>query len=95
MPRYLKVHWHHDFEDEPVLLYSEIDDSGAEARKIEVYRDGRYDHADESKATGTTQLSETVMPSLEEINDQREFSGVEISGDEFDSEWRHATRAGP
>ena len=54
--RYWKVVWHHDFADEPVLLYSEIDDAGMEIRKVEVYRDGGMDYADSSGSTGTMQL---------------------------------------
>jgi hypothetical protein len=94
MPRYLKVQWHHDFADEPVLLYSDVDDAGSEIRKVEVYRDGRLDWADETRATGTTMLSESVMPSVEEIDDQQEFSAEEISAAEFDSAWDRATGSG-
>ena len=45
MRRYLKVTWHHDFPDEPSVLYSEID-AGYEIRKVDVYRDGTHDFAD-------------------------------------------------
>jgi Domain of unknown function (DUF6881) len=88
MTRYQKVHWHHDIPDEPTILLSEIDDTGTETRKIEVYRDGHRDYADNAHATGTTMLSETTMPSLEEINDQNEFTAIAISAAEFAAEWR-------
>jgi hypothetical protein len=90
MTQYLKVLWHHEFPDEPVELYSEIDDSGAEIRTVEIYRDGRSDYADSTRSTGTTTLSETRMPSIEEISAQAEFS-PEVSGvEEFELVWRRA-----
>lgn len=36
MAIYLRVEWHHEHEDEPIVLYSEIED-GLETRKVEVY----------------------------------------------------------
>lgn len=46
---YLKVLWLHDFADEPVELLSEIGPDGYEMRKVERYRDGRLDFADETR----------------------------------------------
>ena len=46
--RYIKVKWIHSYPDEPVLLYSEIDDSGWEVRKVEVFPDGAYGYANAS-----------------------------------------------
>jgi hypothetical protein len=77
MPRYQKVLWHHDRADEPVALYSEIA-SGFEVRKVEVYRDGRHDYADSSHSTGTTMLGEMLMPGVDEVNQDPEFSAVTI-----------------
>lgn len=37
---YIKVRWIHDHEDEPILLYSELDHDRFELRKVEVYEDG-------------------------------------------------------
>jgi hypothetical protein len=68
MSRYQKVIWHHDFLDEPVLLYSERG-----TRKVDVYRDGRRDFPDRSRRTGTARLSEAPMPSMEEIAAYAEF----------------------
>jgi len=34
---YLKVHWKHDYPNEPVLLYSERDDERREVRKVDVF----------------------------------------------------------
>ncbi|HEV7805727.1 MAG TPA: hypothetical protein VGO80_07915 [Solirubrobacteraceae bacterium] len=86
--RYQRVMWHHDFADEPVLLYSEIDENGRERRKVDEYRDGRLDMCDEFECTGTTRLSLTAMPTLEQIASQSEFTPESISKDEFESVWQ-------
>lgn len=91
MPRYQKVLWHHDHLDEPVVVYSVID-AGFEVRKVEVYRDGRHDYADRSRSTGTTMLGETVMPTVDEINEDPEFSAAAITAEEFEQVWRRATQ---
>lgn len=93
MNRYLRVAWHHDFAEEPILLLSEVV-AGVEVRKVEVYRDGRADFADETRATGTTRLSEVLMPSIEEITAQEEFTLEEIDADTFETAWREATVPG-
>jgi len=91
MVRYQKAVWRHEFPDEPVLLYSEVADFGIETRKIEVFRDGRSQYADGTSSTGDTRLSETPIPSVEEIQDQGEFSLSVISRSEFNELWLHAT----
>lgn len=93
MASYLKVDWLHDLADEPVVLYSEIAESGAETRKVEVYRDGRHDYADDSVATGSTMLSAVPFPSVDEIAAQAEFSVETISRDDFEAVWDRATAA--
>lgn len=92
MPRYQKVLWRHNRPDEPVELYSEID-AGFEVRKVEVYRDGRHDYADRSRSTGTTVLGEKVMPGVDEINKDQEFSAVAITMEEFEQVWQRATHS--
>jgi hypothetical protein len=89
MRRYLRVEWRHDLDEEPVTLLSEIID-GLETRKVEIYRNGRLDYADESRATGTTQLSETLMPSVEEIASQEEFAPEVIDSETFERVWNEA-----
>lgn len=53
MIRYLRVMWHHDFDDEPVLLLREIE-NGREIRKVEKLRDGRTQYAGPEGRTGDT-----------------------------------------
>ena len=38
--QYICVEWEHDMEDEPYLIYSELDEERMEVRKIEFYRNG-------------------------------------------------------
>ena len=91
MARYQRVRWHHDFDDEPVILYSEVTDEGIETRKVDEYRDGRLEYADATRSIGTTFLSEKVMPSIQEIAKQAEFQPGEITKEEFEEVWRKAT----
>lgn len=72
------------------MLYSEVADDGVEVRKVEVYRDGRMDLADAVTRTGSTRLSETKLPSLDEINAQGEFAAEAASADEFEAVWKRA-----
>ena len=91
--RYLKVQWHHDDPDEPVVLYSEIDAQRYETRKVEEYADGRLDHADAIHESGTTFLGEAPVPPLDEIAEQGEFTPVETTQDEFELVWHRATNS--
>ena len=86
----MRVAWIHDLDGEPVTLLSEII-NGEEVRKVEIYRDGHADFADATRATGSTQLSETRMPSIEEVAEQEEFIPDEIDADTFDTVWQAAT----
>ncbi len=38
--RYVLVEWDHDLDDEPYLLYSELDGGRRETRRVEFYRNG-------------------------------------------------------
>lgn len=93
MPRYQRVRWEHQFEDEPVVLYSEISDDGVETRKVDQYRDGRLHFADATRSTGITYLSEKKMPSIAEIAKQHEFHPADITKDTFEEVWQRAVAA--
>lgn len=88
--RYVKVAWHHDFPDEPVLFFSELGEDGYEIRKVQVFRDGRSEWADESHETASVGLSEIPFPPVEEISSQEEFDAEEISADEFEGVWMNS-----
>ena len=38
--QYVLVEWEHDMEDEPYLIYSELNEDRMETRKMEFYRNG-------------------------------------------------------
>ncbi|WP_147375363.1 DUF6881 domain-containing protein [Jiangella rhizosphaerae] len=87
----MRVSWHHNYDDEPVTIYSEIEGE-KETRKVEIYRDGHMDLAGPGLETGSTFLSVTPMPSVEEIAAQPEFSPTIVDEDEFERVWWAARR---
>ncbi|WP_143306317.1 DUF6881 domain-containing protein [Chitinophaga vietnamensis] len=84
---YFKVSWLHQFDDEPVLLYSEIDAQRFESRKIEIYPDGSFGIANSQFNFGGTCLSDHVMPMMEEINSDDQVIPEHISREEFEMIW--------
>lgn len=67
---YLQVEWSHDFCDKPVEIWSEVGGDGGdgyESRKIEVFRDGRLEYADEHRESGAAFLSEAPVGMVGEI----------------------------
>jgi hypothetical protein len=87
---HLKVIWHHDFNEEPVQIFSEIGEDRYAARKVEVFRDGWLDWADESQWSHGTMLGEVPVPPPEEINEQEEFTATVISAEDFEHAWTAA-----
>ncbi|MFC1429150.1 hypothetical protein ACEZDB_00550 [Streptacidiphilus sp. N1-3] len=88
MSSFLKVVWHHSYPDEPVWLYSELDDERYEVRKVEVYRDGRRVFADQVRSVGGSMLGEIPAPTILEFSDEFEdLEASEISEAEFESQW--------
>ena len=87
---YIKVRWDHTSTDEPVLLYSELDDERWEVRKIEVFADGKMGYAASNSAFGGTELGKAPVPPLNEINANAEFDGQVITSAEFEKVWEEA-----
>lgn len=85
--KYILVKWMHHFDNEPVLLYSELDDSRFETRKIEVFPDGKKGYASETEEFGSTRLGTEPVPSVSEIAKDPEFDPKEITQDEFEKVW--------
>ena len=83
MISYLKVRWHHDHADEPVLLFSEIE-HGREVRKVEQFADG---HTQYAGGSGDTTLAETPMPEPSEIARDPSFTVVPTDAAEFEAQW--------
>lgn len=90
---HLRVHWHHEFPEEPVELYSEIGEDGYELRKVQVFRDGRLERADADSETPLTGLAEVPVGSVEEIGAKNEFSPDVITRSEFERMWSLADPA--
>lgn len=90
MTWYLKVQWHHHFAHEPVTLYSEVSDDGYETRKVQRFRDGHFEWADEVTETDRTGLSELPVGTVEDIAAQEEFAPMIISRREFEDVWQQA-----
>ncbi|WP_216893588.1 DUF6881 domain-containing protein [Nocardia alni] len=89
-----EVRWHHDFDDEPVDLFSEIGDDDYEVRKVDVYRDGHMEWADATHETATIELGQAPTPAPEEIDADAEFTAVRIEVAEFETMWSAAREHG-
>lgn len=85
---YVYCRWVHDFPDEPVDLYSELDGDRYELRKVYLFRDGRGEAAGPGLEMGSTFLSSEPYPPLEEIAADPQFEPREIAQDEFEALWR-------
>ena len=88
--QYVKVQWHHEFPDDPIAYYSELDDDRYETRKVQIYRDGHMEWADTGHETDTAGLSEIAFPPLDEIAADPEFTPEEIDAQQFEEVWRQA-----
>ena len=84
---YIRVDWLHSFDDEPVLIYSQLDEDRNEVKKIEVYRNGRVGYATATTEHYRTGLSQTPLPELEEIASDPQFRPAMIGVDEFEAAW--------
>jgi hypothetical protein len=80
--RYREVVHAQTSADEPIRTFAELDASGRELRKVEIYADGAMDYAVRSVQTGTTQLNNGPPKSTEVIR--------LISSDAFASMWQAA-----
>jgi hypothetical protein len=84
---YILVKWLHNLPDEPVLLYSELDNKRYEIRKVEIYRDGQIGYASNDEAFGSTRLGESPVPHINEIAKDKQFKPITITKEEFESIW--------
>ena len=85
--KYILVKWMHQFVDEPVFLYSELDGSRFETRKVEIFPDGRKGYASKSEEFGTTRLGIDPVPPLREIAKDPQFEPRQITQEEFEKIW--------
>ena len=86
--KYLRVKWTHTNPDEPVWLFSELDEQGRELRKLECFRSGFCDYATPTESTGNTSLNARPISALTGSAHDPEFLPVEISQEEFEKVWK-------
>jgi hypothetical protein len=84
---YIKARWIHSNADEPILLYSELDQDRWETRKVEVFADGHFGYASPTESAASTRLGEVPIPLLAEIGSDPQFKPVEITRQEFEDVW--------
>ncbi|OTQ70169.1 MULTISPECIES: hypothetical protein [unclassified Gilliamella] len=84
---YIKVHWIHKNKDEPIELYSELDEDRYETKKVEIFIDDTAGYAEENQSYGETLLGKCPIPSLEDINSNPEFKAKSITKEEFFAIW--------
>lgn len=88
----MRVEWFHDLPDEPVLLFSELNNDRMEVRKVEVFRNGTMAFASSVQSSGAIELSYEPIPSIAEISKDPQFNPQEISSSEFERIWTLALR---
>lgn len=86
---FIKVIWFHQNVEDPILIYSELNPSKFEIRKVELFRNGKIGIANAALELNSM-LGICEVPSLAEINMNREFFGFEINKDEFECVWNEA-----
>ena len=86
--KYVRLKWNHTNPDEPVWIFSELDERGKEVRKIECFRNGFCDVATASGSSGTAALMTLPLPDLSMLAKRDpEFEPVFITKEEFDEVW--------
>lgn len=88
---YLYVNWEHDFPDEPIEFYMELDEKRNQFRVVEIHKDNHASYATEQEEVGTF-LAKEEYPTMEQINSTEEFRAKIIAKDEFEKIWREKTR---
>src|SRR5690242_2545950 len=86
---YLLVRWNHEFTDEPIMVYSELDAQRYEMGKAEIFRGGRLGLAG-AGIERDSKLGDQPVPPIDEIAASPEFIPQEISRHEFEAIWRIA-----
>ena len=79
--------WTHTSQDDPILIYSEINSDRLETRKVEYFVGGAVGLASRKFEKGRTKLGSEPTPAVAKINEDSQFEAEEISDDEFNSIW--------
>lgn len=83
---YLLVTWKHQFPDEPVNFYMEIDEKRVQVRVLELYKNGEFAYATTEKVYKTF-LAKEPYPTIDEINSNEEVRAKKIGKEEFEKIW--------
>jgi hypothetical protein len=92
MLTYLYSKWLNNQKEFPHEFYSELDGFRNEIRKIEIFNDGTIGYASQAMSAHGTRLSIEPVPSMQEIQAQKEFETKEISKEEFESKWADVSK---
>jgi hypothetical protein len=84
---YIRVKWIHANPDDPIWLFSEIDEDRWEVRKVEIFKNGRTGFANHEESVGGTFLGKVPIPPLAEIAADPQFEPVLITAEEFNEVW--------
>ena len=85
---YILLEWFHDIEDEPYLIYSEIDNQRYETRKIEVFKNGTCLRCGEEILNSSIDLADIAFPeNIDEINRDKQFHAKYITKKDFEKFW--------
>ena len=91
--RYVAAEWDHDLDDEPYLVYSELDGSRRETRRVEFYRNGiTFSYGGERGNEGAL-APEPFPEDLRDLpppGEEGDFSAREISPGLFYEIWNQA-----
>ena len=87
----LRVRWEHDNDDDPIVMYYELDSDRMTCRVVEVFGDGRVQRADRVDPDAPTSLSWEPIPPLDEIHQQPEFTGRAITSEDFEAVWQRGS----
>jgi hypothetical protein len=94
--KYVRLKWNHTNPDEPVWLFSELDEQGKEVRKIECFRSGFCDVATTTSSSGSARVMTLPLPDLKQLAKRDpEFTPVEITQEEFEQVWATRKFIGP
>ncbi len=86
--KYLCVKWIHNFPNESIIIYSELDGNYFETRKVEVYSNGTKGFSSKTEEFGGTYLSTEPIPPINQIVMDPEFIPEEITKEEFEKIWQ-------
>ena len=74
MSQYILSEWRNDSPDDPSIVFVQIDSERYPERIIDVFRDGRTETTVCQSESGEALVDITETPTLQEINDQDEFT---------------------